>query len=72
MVRGKWKVFHYFEDDHLELYNLEEDISEANDLADAHRQKAQEIFSQLKRWRIETNALIPERKWGTRVLRDAS
>jgi len=31
---GDYKLIHFFEDDRLELYNLQEDISEEHNLAD--------------------------------------
>ncbi len=41
--KGDWKLIHYIEDDHEELYNLKTDLSETTDVSD----KNPEIVSQL-------------------------
>ncbi len=56
---GDWKLIQYFENNDLELYNLKEDISEKNNLADAKPEKLQELLSMLENWREETNAPVP-------------
>jgi len=56
---GKWKLHHYFEDNGLELYNLEKDISEANNLAKKNPEKVKELIEILDKWRDKTNAPIP-------------
>ncbi|WP_190810677.1 sulfatase [Flagellimonas sp. S3867] len=56
---GKWKLHHYFEDDALELYNLEDDIGEKNNLAKNLPKKTEELYKLLKQWRADTNAPIP-------------
>lgn len=62
MVRmGDWKLIEYHEDGRFELYNLIEDIGEANDLASAHPDKVksmQEVMAKLKK---ETGAIMPEK-----------
>ena len=37
--KGDWKLVHFYEDNSFELYNLKEDISEKNDLADKYADK---------------------------------
>ncbi len=56
---GKWKLHHYFEDNALELYNLEDDLGERNNLAKAMPEKAEELLELLEIWRADTNAPIP-------------
>lgn len=56
---GKWKLHHYFEDDALELYDLDADISEKNNLVDVYPDKVEELFQMLANWRKLTNAPIP-------------
>ena len=56
---GKWKLHEYFEDGRLELYNLETDIGERNDLADKMPEKAQQLHEELKAWRREVGAPVP-------------
>lgn len=57
--KGKWKLHHYFEDNGIELYNLEEDISENNNLSNEYSQVVKELYKELDQWRNETNAPIP-------------
>lgn len=60
MRLGKWKLHHYFEDDELELYDLENDMGERINLADSNPEKVQELYKILNNWRIEINAPIPK------------
>ena len=59
ICRGDWKLIHFLEDDHVELYNLAEDISESNNLAQANAAKADELLRELNDWREQTNAPMP-------------
>ncbi|WP_339709117.1 sulfatase [uncultured Kriegella sp.] len=59
MRYGKWKLHHYFEDDALELYNLEDDLGEQHNLVDTEPEKAKELFDMLQEWRVRTDAPIP-------------
>ena len=56
---GDWKLLEYFEDGHTELYNLAEDISEANDLAAKKPDKAKQMREQLAQWRERVDAQLP-------------
>ena len=56
---GKWKLHYYFENNEVELYNLEEDIGETNNLAEAEVAKTEEMLTKLQNWWRETNAPIP-------------
>jgi len=56
---GDWKLHEYFEDGGLELYNLREDLSEKNNLADKRPEKVKELHAMLKAWRKETGAPVP-------------
>ena len=72
--KGDWKLIHFLDDDHLELYNLREDIGETTDLAEKHPGKVDELEQLLNNWRQEVNAQMPEKnpdfdpekreKWG--------
>jgi arylsulfatase A-like enzyme len=62
IISGKWKLHHYFEDNALELYNLENDLGEKNNIANLHPQKVKELFKKLEEWRLKTNAPIPTEK----------
>jgi hypothetical protein len=48
------------EDNHLELYNLREDISEQNDLAAERSGLATELHQRLVAWRHSIEAKIPQ------------
>ena len=54
-----WKLHHYFEDNALELYNLESDLGERNNLANSNPEKAQELYKILDTWRKEVYAAVP-------------
>jgi len=57
--KGDWKLHYYFEDNGMELYNLKDDISESNNLAESHIEKRQELMEELEDWWQNTNAPIP-------------
>lgn len=56
---GKWKLLEYLEDERVELYNLEDDLGEQNDLASTMPDKAAELRERLHQWRKATNAAMP-------------
>ena len=61
IIKGDWKLHHYFEDNNLELYNLKNDISESNDLSKVNTEKTLELFIDLKIWRDHRKAPIPNK-----------
>ncbi|MCL2479265.1 MAG: sulfatase [Treponema sp.] len=58
--KGKYKLIRFYEDNHLELYDLEKDLSEKNDLALAKPGIAAELNGLLTVWLGEVCAKIPE------------
>ncbi|MFC1607744.1 sulfatase, partial [Candidatus Latescibacterota bacterium] len=56
---GDYKLIEFFEDNHVELYNLKDDIGERNNLADVMSDKRDELYSMLTSWRKNTGALMP-------------
>jgi arylsulfatase A-like enzyme len=58
---GDWKLIHFFEDDHVELYNLKDDLSEKTDLASANAKKVTELRSKLIAWRTAVGAQLPSK-----------
>lgn len=56
---GNWKLHHYFEDNGLELYDLENDESEQHNLVDQEPEKTKELLDLLNNWRVSTKAPIP-------------
>jgi arylsulfatase A-like enzyme len=57
---GDWKLIHYWEDGHNELYNLAADIGETNDLAKSESIRTVELWTELQAWLKETGAKIPK------------
>ncbi len=57
--QGDWKLLEYFEDNHVELYNLKTDLGEQKNLADQIPEKAQELRKRLDTWRKAVNAQMP-------------
>lgn len=56
---GDWKLIQYFENNDIELYNLNADIGEKNNLAKSNPEKMNELLGMLKKWRVDTNAPVP-------------
>jgi arylsulfatase A-like enzyme len=56
---GDWKLMEFLEDGRLELYNLKDDIGEANNLAKTMPDKTREMHNRLLAWRKEINAPMP-------------
>lgn len=59
---GPWKLIHYYDRDECELYNLEEDLSEAHNVAAQYPDRVATLLKKLKRWRKEVNAAEPTKK----------
>ena len=59
-VRSRdWKLLEFFEDQHLELYHLSDDLSEQHDLAKEMPDKANALRDQLHAWRTAVGAALP-------------
>ncbi len=56
---GPWKLIEFFEDMHVELYNLAEDIGEKNDRAAEMPERANALRDRLHKWRDEVGAQMP-------------
>jgi arylsulfatase A-like enzyme len=56
---GDWKLIEFFEDKHVELYNLANDLSETNNLAEKLPDKAKELHAKLVAWRTALQAPMP-------------
>ncbi|MCJ8330391.1 MAG: sulfatase [Lentisphaeria bacterium] len=58
--KGDFKLIEFFEGNVLELYNLREDISETNNLAETMPDKRDELHADLVAWRKSVEAQIPQ------------
>jgi len=54
--QADWKLMEFFEDDHVELYNLAEDRAEENDRSAELPEKTQELRDLLRNWRTSVGA----------------
>lgn len=57
---GDYKLIHFFEDDHLELYNLRADPGETRNLVAAEPALARALAETLAKWRGKACAQIPQ------------
>lgn len=57
---GDWKLIHYYEEETQQLYNLEKDPYEKNDLAKIEPERTQQLHQQLMNYLNEVNAKFPE------------
>ena len=60
MRAGDWKLIEYFEDMHVELFNLKDDLSEAHDLAAEQPYRAARLRAMLHNWRQAVDAQMPQ------------
>jgi len=59
MRKGKWKLHEYFEDGGLELYDLDADPGETNNLAESMPDRTKALHAEMKQWRKEMDAPVP-------------
>ncbi len=59
---GDWKLIEFFEDGRVELYNLNKDISQKQNLAESNPSKRDELHQQLMAWRKRVKAPMPIKK----------
>ncbi len=62
---GRWKLLEWLEDGAVELYDLERDPGEREDLAEAEPEKAAELMVRLRSWRAEVGANMPRKDPGS-------
>ena len=60
--KGKYKLLYFYEDESVELYDLEKDMSEQNDLAQKKPALAKSLKKQLMEILYSANARFPEKK----------
>ncbi len=56
---GVWKLIRYYEDNRVELYNLDIDISELEPLNHLYPERVADLSAKLNTWLCETNAIMP-------------
>ncbi|WP_173021515.1 sulfatase [Lewinella sp. W8] len=57
--RGDWKMIHYWEDDHDELYHLGQDPGEVNDRSESEPARTANMRRELLDWLEQMNARYP-------------
>jgi arylsulfatase A len=53
---GDWKLIEYYEDQHVELFNLAEDVGETNNLAAREPERVSQLRARLAAWRTAMDA----------------
>jgi arylsulfatase A-like enzyme len=56
---GDWKLIEFWDEDSVELYNLETDIGERSNLASSQPERVAALRAQLAQWRDATGAVMP-------------
>jgi len=56
---GEWKLIHYFEDDRVELYHVNRDLGEREDLVNDEPERAAAMLKRLKAWQESVGARFP-------------
>jgi arylsulfatase A-like enzyme len=59
LIKGDWKLIHFFEDNSYRLHNMKEDPTESKDLSSEYPQMASKLIDELTGWQKETMAFIP-------------
>ena len=59
ITQDNWKLIYYHEDGRYELYNLENDEVESNDVSSRYPDKVRELKANLIRWLANTHAVMP-------------
>jgi arylsulfatase A-like enzyme len=61
MRKDNWKMIHYWEDNHLELYDLNSDLGELNDLSSQYKDKVMVMEKDLMDWLKSMNTQYAEK-----------
>ncbi len=59
---GKLKLIEFYEDDHVELYDLSKDVGEDHNLAEDRPEDAEQLRRKLHTWLKTVDAQMPKRK----------
>lgn len=58
---GDWKLIHYYEDGHEELYNLKTDLEETTDVSAENQEQTKQLSQQLFAYLNKVGARFPEK-----------
>ena len=63
--KGNWKLIHYWEDEHDELYDLTKDVGEKKNLFESNEQMALSLHKELMDWlqQMKTQYAEPDPDW---------
>jgi arylsulfatase A-like enzyme len=59
---GDYKLLEFFEDGHVELYYVKDDVGQKQDLAKSQPEKAKELHERLVAWRASVDAPMPTKR----------
>ena len=57
IIRDQWKLIHYFEDAHNELYDVAKDFGEQKDLSAKQPERVSPMYFELQQWLTSVDAL---------------
>ena len=57
---GRWKLIEFYEDERVELYDLQKDIGEQHDRSEIHPDVRDRLREKLKFWQQDSSATMPE------------
>lgn len=60
--QGSWKLIKFYETNHVELYNLSQDISEQYNLAEEQPKVRDKLQTQLETWLVQNQAPMPQKR----------
>nr|WKN40377.1 sulfatase-like hydrolase/transferase [Tunicatimonas sp. TK19036] len=63
--QGPWKLIKFYETNRVELYNLDQDMSEQQDLAQSQPEVRTKLQTQLEKWLQENEVPMPQKRGGT-------
>ena len=69
---GKYKLLEYYENGTVQLYDLENDLGEQNDISKQNPEVTQNLLNMLQDWRQQTDAKMPYPKTATSKLAPGS
>ena len=62
MREGDYKLVYFFDNEEIELYNLNKDLGESENLVKSDPARAEKMKKRLKSWLVETDAQLPIRR----------